>query len=161
MRMMALVMAGGLLAACGDKDADSGDSLSGEDAQLAEDLWTAMSGYSGWSQLESWTGVVASADGTHGPYVQIWANDLAYDALVAGTAVPDGGLVVKEGYDDEAGTALRGISAMQKITGYDADSGDWFWAMYDASSGAASQAGSVSGCYGCHSAYDDYTAFDE
>ncbi len=160
MRMMTMVMVSGLLlAACGEKEGDSGSDAGTDDAQIADDLWSSMSGYSSWSQLESWSGVVASTDGTHGAYVQIWANDLAYDALVAGTAVPDGGIVVKEGYNDEAGTDLNGITAMQKITGYDADNGDWFWAMYD-TAGAASVTGAASGCYGCHSAYDDYTAFD-
>ncbi|MFT5682456.1 MAG: hypothetical protein ACI8RZ_003374 [Myxococcota bacterium] len=162
MRTMTMMMVSGLLlAACGDKDDDTGaDAVSGDDAQLAEDLWTATSGYSSWSQLKSWTGVTASTDGTHGDYVQIWANPVAYDALAAGTAVPDGGILVKEGYTDEAGTDLKGISVMQKITDYDSTNGDWFWAQYD-SSGAASVSGAASGCYGCHSAYGDYTAFDE
>lgn len=163
MRMMTAMMVSGLLlAACGDKGDDTGSdggTDGSSDEAIAADLWTAMSGYSSWSQLDDWSGVVASADGTHGAYVQIWANDLAYDALVAGSAVPDGGIVVKEGYNDEAGTDLNGITAMQKITGYDADNGDWFWAMYD-TAGAASVTGAASGCYGCHSAYDDYTAFD-
>jgi hypothetical protein len=160
MQMLTAVMMGGLLlAACDEKGSDSGLESGSDDAAIADDLWSSMSGYSSWSQLESWSGVVASTDGTHGAYVQIWANDLAYEALVAGTAVPDGGIVVKEGYSDETGADLTGVTAMQKITGYDADSGDWFWAKYD-TAGAASVTGAASGCYGCHSVYDDYTAFD-
>ena len=166
MRMMTvLAVSGMLLGACGDKDdtgagSDSGSDASGEDAQIAADLWTAMSGYESWNQLDNWTGIVASADGTHGAYVQIWANDIAHKAILAGTAVPDGGILVKEGYDDAGGKSSKGLTAMQKIDGYDAANGDWFWAKYDAS-GSASVAGASSGCYGCHSAYDDYTAYDE
>ena len=160
MQMLTMVMVSGLLlVACDEKGSDSGLDTGSEDTQIAAELWTAMSGYSSWNQLDDWSGIVTSTDGTHGAYVQIWANDLAYDALVAGTAVPDGGIVVKEGYTDEAGTDLTGVTAMQKITGYDADSGDWFWAKYD-TAGAASVTGASAGCYGCHSAYDDYTAFD-
>ncbi len=160
MRMLTMMMMGGLLlAACDEKGGDSGLESGSEDAQIAAELWTAMSGYSGWSQLDGWSGVVASTDGTHGAYVQIWANALAYEALVARTAAPAGGIGVKEGDSDETGAGLTGVTAMQKITGYDADSGDWFWAKYD-TAGAASVTGAASGCYGCHSVYDDYTAFD-
>ena len=167
-KMMMLMMSGMLLVACGDKDDSGSDGAtdsgstggSYEDAQLAADLWTSMSGYEGWNQLKDWTGVVASTDGTHGAYVQIWANDTAFKALSAGTPVPDGGIIVKEGYDDEKGASSKGLTAMQKIDGYDSANGDWFWAKYD-EGGTASVAGSASGCYGCHSAYDDYTAYDE
>lgn len=159
-RTMMLMVSALLLAACTSKsDGDSGES--GEDAVLADELWSAMSGYEDWGQLEDWTGVVASSDGTHGDHVQIWANEVAVAALSAGSPVPDGGIIVKAGYDDADGSSLRGLTAMQKIEGYSADSDDWFWAQFDAASGAASMAGAPSGCTGCHSAYDDYTAFDE
>ena len=157
-----LMLSAALIIGCGDKDGDSGESaVSDEDAALAEALWSSMSGYSSWNQLKDWTGVVLSADGTHGDYVQIWANDAAYDAILKGDAMPDGAILVKEGYDDDGGTSLKGLTAMQKIDGYDADNGDWFWAQFDADSGAASSAGALSGCYGCHSAYSEYVAFDE
>lgn len=155
-----LILSAGLLTACASKsDQDSGEP--DEDAVLADELWSSMSGYEEWSQLSDWVGVVLSSDGTHGDYVQIWANEVAFTALAAGEPVPDGGIIVKAGYDDAGGDVLRGLTAMQKIDGYSADSSDWFWAQFDAASGAASMAGAPSGCTGCHSVYDDYTAFDE
>ena len=156
---MMLMVSALLLAACGKGAPDSGDD--GEDDRLADELWSEMSDYEDWGQLEGWTGVVASSDGTHGDHVQIWANEVALAALSDDSPVPDGGIIVKAGYDDADGSSLRGLTAMQKIDGYSADSGDWFWAQFDAASGAASVAGAPSGCTGCHAAYGDYTAFDE
>lgn len=128
------------------------------DEAEAEALWTEIQGYEGWAQLEAWAGVKASCDGTHGPYVQIWHDDGAATLVEDGEPVaPDGATVVKEAYDDDAGT-IRSVSVMQKREGYDPGNGDWFWAMYGAD-GSVSQAGSLSGCYGCHEGGADYVLY--
>ncbi len=138
------------LAACDTAKSDA-------DSEAAA-LWDEIQGYTSWDQSADWTGVKPSCDGTHGPYVQVW-YDAAGASLVDGIAAEadDGATFVKEAYDDDA-TTVKSISAMQKRAGFDADHGDWYWAMYD-TDGNASQSGSVSGCYGCHEAGADYVLF--
>ena len=74
-------------------------------------------------------GVSASEDGTHGASVQIWMNDLAADAIAAGDGadMPEGAILVKEGYGSEDGAA-NGITVMAKESGWGDDG--WFWAKY-------------------------------
>ncbi|MBM4369957.1 MAG: cytochrome P460 family protein [Deltaproteobacteria bacterium] len=124
----------------------------------AEALWEEIQGYDGWAQLEAWAGVKASCDGTHGPYVQIWHDDGAATLVEGDVAIaPDGATLVKEAYESDAST-LKSVAVMQKRDGYDADNGDWFWAMYGAD-GSVSQAGSLSGCYGCHASGTDHVLY--
>lgn len=150
-----------LTLACGDKD-DTGGDDSGVDPDLAtaQDIWTDIAGYSDWSQTADWTGVVESADGTHGPYVQIWLNDAAYDTITGGGGgdMPDGAIIVKEGYSDASGSAVNAVTVMKKISGFDPDHGDWFWVNYS-DDGTINVYGSASGCYDCHSSGQDYVRF--
>ena len=152
-----------LLLACGkadndpDTSADSG-AISAED-QRAADLWAELEGYSEWQQHEDWMGVSASEDGTHGAFVQIWMNDLAADAIAAGDGadMPEGAILVKEGYGSEDGAA-NGITVMAKESGWGDDG--WFWAKYAGDgSGSVQLAGSVNGCTGCHSGGQDSVLF--
>jgi len=153
-----------VLAACatdtkgGDDAVDSG----GPDAAelRAADLWPDLEGYADWAQHEDWTGVVASEDGSHGPHVSIWMNQLAADAIAAadGGAMPEGAILVKEGYSDAEGTDSNGITVMLK----EADWGDdgWFWAKYKAGTdGEVALAGSPTACTGCHSTGQDSVRF--
>lgn len=142
------------LFACGtaDKDAD------GEDADLvaAEELLAALGDVSAWANVPGWDGVMASCDGTHGPMVEVWADTAALDAIGGGVATfPEGATLVKAAYDED-GATLRSTTLMQKRAGSAPDAGDWYWARYDAS-GAATNAGAVTMCSGCHaSAGTDY-----
>lgn len=149
-----------LLSACSDKADDS--AAGNDDEQLAADLWAAIDGYQSWNQTADWTGIQPSADGTHGPYVQIWINSTANDTVVsaAGGDMADGAILVKEGYSDETGATVSGLTVMQKIAGYNDAGGDWFWAKFTADSGAVETAGIVSGCEGCHAAGQDYVRFE-
>ena len=136
-----------------------GCGASFNDEELADELWTAVDGYESWSQVSPWDGIQPSADGTHGDFVQIW-----FDATAAadwGGTIGDGGISVKKGYDDAAGTMPKGpITVMYKVADYDADNGDWFFANYN-DDGTVNRAGSdaAGSCGGCHSAAgaaDDY-----
>lgn len=148
MRALALLTPTLTLFAC------ASDGAEFDDVALADELWSAVSGYDGWAQPPEWPGVQPSVDGTHGPYVQVWWNTLAEGS--ANSAAADGSILVKEAYDDDAGATDRGtLSVMYKVEGYDPDNGDWFWAQYD-SAGTNTLKGSVSGCYGCHGTGDDY-----
>lgn len=124
------------------------------DREHVGDLWERMQGYESWAQIDGWDGVVFSVDGTHGAFVQIWANDVA---AADPKNLPPGSILVKEGYDDENGDELRAITVMERRAGYDPENGDWFWARY-ASDGEPSHAGQVGSCSDCHAgdATDDY-----
>jgi hypothetical protein len=149
------------LTACSDKGGDSAAS-GDDDEQIAADLWAAMDGYEGWNQTADWTGIQPSEDGTHGAFVQIWFNDPASDTLMAaaGGEMQDGAILVKEGYADETGSEVSGLTAMQKLDGYDEAGGDWFWAKFTPGTGAVETAGVVSGCAGCHSSGQDSVRFE-
>ncbi len=145
------------LIACdgGEKPLDTAgtDSAGGtSDEEIAEQLWTDISGYSSWSQYDPWLGVQPSSS-PHGPYVQIWVNDAAVSSL--GGTVSDGGILVKESYDTVDGEAT-GVTLMAKIEGYAPDDGDWFWASYG-TDGSVSKAGVESACTGCHVDGTDYS----
>lgn len=151
-----------LALACGDKDDTGADDTGAVDADLAtaQQIWTEIVGYDGWNQTAEWTGVQESADGTHGSHVQIWLNDDAYDVIAAGAGgeLPDGSILVKEGYSDSSGATVNAVTVMKKIAGYDAEHGDWFWVNYDLD-GSVNLYGQVSGCYGCHSSGQDFVLF--
>ncbi len=155
-----------LFCACASMDASKGggdtaiSAGAAIDEGLALDLWTELSGYEGWAQHEDWTGVVPSEDGTHGTHVQIWFNDSAGAPLNGeGSApMPDGAILVKEGYDNADGSPVNGVTAMKKIDGYDPDNGDWFWASYEPD-GAIKTSGSVAFCIGCHAPGQDGVRF--
>jgi hypothetical protein len=149
------------LLACGsDKvDTGSGSVISDEDAR-AMDLWSDLDGYDTWEQHADWTGIVASSDGTHGDYVSIWMNDTAAATIHAegGGDMPEGSIIVKEGYNDEAGADIKGVTVMLKEEGWGDDG--WFWAKYDTDgSGGVQLAGAVSACAGCHAGGQDGVLF--
>ena len=148
------------LASCSDK-ASEDDTGGDADAALAAELWSDMDGYASWWQDAEWTGIQPSDDGTHGDYVQIWFNTAVADTLgaAAGGDMPDGAILVKEGYDDEAGATVAGLTAMRKIAGYAPDGGDWFWAKFDPATGEVLKAGEDDSCSGCHLAGQDYVRF--
>ena len=79
-----------------------------------------------------------------------YANSIASEALAnwSGT-MPDGGMLVKVQYSDAEATQLSGYTVMEKMDGYAEDSGDWFWAAYNAE-GDVSTAGSPGYCVNCH-----------
>ena len=131
------------------------------DALLAEELFEAISSYRDWPQHPDFAGVQVS-DAGHGPTVQLWLNTLASEALVAGDGVPDGGILVKEGYGDEVVGDLSVVTVMWKRDGYDPDHADWFWARFDPETDEATHAGQESACYSCHESLDedgDYLLF--
>ena len=143
-----------LMMGCGTEKESDGM----EDAQLlAEDIWNEIEGYDSWAQQEGWEGVVAS-ESTHGASVSIWVNELALQSLIDEETIPDGGIIVIEGCQDEAGSDLKAITVMKKIDGYNPDAGAWFWAVYELD-GTVSVSGSSDFCISCPSAGDDYVMF--
>ncbi len=155
----ALLLGALTLFGCGDKDSDSasdgsdGSGSSGLDAEtqaLLDAAETATAGYESWGQLEDWTGIQPS-DSVHGDYVQIWLNDAAYKTIeaAAGGDMPDGAILIKQGYSDADGAEKGNLTMMQKVEGY-----GWFWASWS-SSGDVLLAGQPSDCTGCHESGQD------
>ena len=132
---------------CAGKPTTDGDA--DPELALAASRWEALAGFEAWGQPDGWAGVKASCDGSHGPFVQTWANEAALSALAAGSGpMEDGAALLKAAYEDD-GETPRGYALMEKVAGRAPEQGDWFWAMYDAE-GTPTRAGVVSGCYGCH-----------
>lgn len=157
-----------LALACASEKASSGGDSADPDAALAATLWDQIGQFEDWSHPDGWDGVVESVDGTHGPYVEIWASPETMDAWSSDTPVPDGSIVVKCGYQDDEGAAPasagHALTAMMKVEGYAPDAGDWFWAKFDPTTGAAEVAGTGNYCSSCHGAADqdgDWFLFDE
>ena len=73
------------LFACAAKNSDSaGTAISDEDAQIASEIWNDIQGFEdNWTEPDLWQGILPSLDGTHGAYVQIWADDAALEAIQA------------------------------------------------------------------------------
>ena len=141
-----------LAAACGDKDDDTGADVGLTDDERAAAVWSDISGYESWNQLDDFTGVLVS-ESVHGSYVQIWYDDAAFEHVQGGSGdVPDGATIVKEGYSDE-GTTLTGITVMEKDSSF--GSTGWFWANFS-EDGTVNLAGDQSACSDCHSAGQDY-----
>ena len=153
-----LVLTAALVAGCGAGKGDTaGGSLDEETQALVDEMDAAASGYETWDQTATWTGVVATPGGTHGESVQIWWNTEAYDTVQAqsGGDMPEGALIVKEGYNDDAGSDLKAVTYMWK------KDGDWFWVGKAASGTVASAGYGISECADCHAASTNDWVFAE
>ena len=90
---------------------------------------------------------------------RIWVNTIAkefFDIAQTDDLLPEGSIIVKEGYSDSSGSELNKITIMKKINGFDPEHNDWFWANYNEGGGLGGANGSVSSCYSCHTSGKDY-----
>jgi len=118
-------------------------------------LWKYITKTSPYTEWDFWPGKDGMYKGTipHGAYLKLFANKLAIDAAKAGTDMPNGAIIVKENYGEDAKT-LMSITPMYKVKGYNPDGGDWFWAKYKAD-GSVEKSGKIEGCIRCHSEVKD------
>lgn len=145
---------GGALGCAGD-DEEKDASLFSE-----ADLKSEIEGYEDWAQPAGWAGAVVSCDGSHGPRVDIWFNQIAADALFNGEqTLPDGAALVKEAYEEDGVTPTK-MSAMRKVDGFSPDNGDWFWGLF-APDGSTLSSGDLDTCYSCHTAGQDHIRFPD
>ncbi len=133
------------LIACGDGDAEKGGTDGADDMNAAynDELDGLLAGFESWPQVE--VGLVES-DAVHGEYVENWLNDAAKAVVDAqmGESMPDGAILVKQGYGDAEGTDVKNLTVMWKTEG------EWFWAQYD-NAGALKKSGfQLEGCVECH-----------
>ena len=139
--------------------ADENESdISDEDNELALELWSELDGYINWQQHSDFTGIVQSSS-VHGDFVQIWLNETAIVGIDSGgNSLPSSSIIVKEGYPDSTGNNVNNVTVMKKITEYDSENNDWFWASYK-SSGEINDAGKINNCISCHNPGKDYILF--
>ncbi len=132
------------LVACGGGDGEKGsDTGTNPNAELDAELEGLIDGYEAWPQIEA--GIVPSA-AVHGEYVENWLNDTAKTVVDAGMGepMPDGSILVKQGYDDELGDSLKNLTVMWK-TG-----GEWYWAQYGSDGALKTSGFELEGCVECH-----------
>lgn len=61
-------------------------------------------------------------------FVQVWADPTSVDAYVTREgSFPDGSLIVKEEFRDEACSDMVGWAVMRREVGYAPEAGDWHW----------------------------------
>jgi len=106
----------------------------------------------------------------HGGVLRTFMNAIAYDAAQNRVGeYPPGSIFVKENHmpvegvtlPDDKNVAIAGFpgnlaayTIMAKISGYDPDNGDWFYAKLQPD-GTIDAAGRAEGCIACHSSVKD------
>lgn len=171
-----------LITACGGDDdqsaaaseadafADELATRAGEMGPRAEDTtargteWPDTTAQAVWEFLQSsgyaeewpmWPGTDAYYEGTepHGMLLTTYLNEAAHQAVEAGdSALPDSSFIVKENYAPDS--TLAATTVMYRVSGYDPENGNWFWAKY-AADGDVEAYGRVRSCQSCHSAPGD------
>lgn len=120
----------------------------------ADAFWDYISrvDYTQWQFYPGYEGMYPG-ESPHGAHLKLYANDIAYEAAKNGEPMPDGAILVKENYGKDEST-LVAITPMYKVSGYNPDAGDWFWAKYGAD-GKTMTAGKVDSCISCHKQMGD------
>jgi Cytochrome P460 len=96
----------------------------------------------------------------HGMLLTTYVNEVAFEALQAGTTrMPNGSVVIKENYMPNH--ELAAVTVMFKKGGYNPDFSDWFFtkhkpdgSLFAMPNGMAME-GRLPGCQGCHLAKKD------
>lgn len=139
-----LILAGMTVAlSCGADEDDMAQEL--HELALKNDV------YKSWAPFPGQTMLAKSGDHS-GAFVRSYYNDVAAGAVANWSgSFPDGTILVKEQFEDEAGTKPVGHTIMWKVEGFDPEHGDWYWAAFGAA-GQAQRTGAIADCYGCHQA---------
>lgn len=141
-----------------------------DDRTTAQNLWSFLENQTypySWRYIP---GTVAFYEGTepHGAVLRTFVNPIAMASIEAsdGGFAP-GSIIVKENHitghlsdnDEQVEITaellesfegnLESVTLMAKVTGYNPDAGDWFWAKFQAD-GSIAAAGAVEGCIACH-----------
>ncbi|MBW6503228.1 cytochrome P460 family protein [bacterium] len=122
-------------------------------ATSGKDLWGYLTKVKYQESFTLWPGKGKLYKGTepHGALLTTYVNKTALDAIKGkkGT-MPAGAIVVKENYMPDK--KLAAITVMYKVTGYNPEGGDWFWAKYtpDGKIEAEGKSGMANMCIGCH-----------
>lgn len=139
--LLVMALAGGLPA------------LAGENRPAADGkaVWNYLqaSGYTSWPLFPGKDKLYQGRH-PHGAWLTTYVSPDALAAIQAKKGMlPNGALVVKENYSPEK--KLAAVTVMYRVSGYDSEAGDWFWAKY-APDGKVLKEGKVKGCIQCHQA---------
>jgi len=127
----------------------TGQEISGER------LWKRITVDSDWDTYAHWPGQEGLIPGQspHGKFHEVYINASLASALpIASRTAPNGSIIVKENFT--ADKKLSNVTVMAKVTGYNPEYGDWFWAKYDPQGKVAAE-GKVKECYECHAGVKD------
>jgi hypothetical protein len=116
----------------------------------ADALWkyiSQTSDYTDWKFYPGYEGMYPGQS-PHGAHLKLYANEKAYKAAKNGDPMPDGAILVKENYGKDKQT-LMAVTPMYKVSGYNPEAGDWFWAKMGPD-GEQMAAGKVQSCISCH-----------
>ena len=108
---------------------------------------TQEDSYRGWKM---WPGKdeLYPASEPHGAFLTTYVTDSAFSAIQGRRgSIPYGSIIVKENYTPDK--ELAALTVMYKVSGYDPDNNDWFWAKY-LPDGTIDAEGRVPGCISCH-----------
>jgi hypothetical protein len=116
-------------------------------------LWDYLTKVKYQKSFTLWPGKGMLYKGTepHGALLTTYVNKTALDAIKGKKgAMPAGAIVVKENYMPDK--MLAAITVMYKVTGYNPEGGDWFWAKYtpDGKIEAEGKSDMAGMCIGCH-----------
>jgi hypothetical protein len=87
---------------------------------------------------------IVEGESVHGDFVRFHGNSIALSGI---SSLPARSILVKEDFGKKAGPA-KSITAMERIPGFNKDSGDWFFVKFSTSGKASSINGSS--CAKCH-----------
>ncbi|MEE8353009.1 MAG: cytochrome P460 family protein [Dehalococcoidales bacterium] len=119
-------------------------------AAAGVDLYAHITDEDDYRQWRLWPdkGELYPAQEPHGAFLTTYVNDRAHSAIAGKKgAIPARSIIVKENYD--ADKNLVALTVMYKVSGYNPDEGDWFWAKYRPD-GTIDAEGKVPGCIECH-----------
>ena len=160
MRTKAIVVALALMviaitSGCPAGHQEGGETVSDEDRAAAESLFRQVqdADYTSFARAPGWE--TPHTSGTtihHGRFLDIYLNDVIAGATGAGAPWPVGSIIVKDGWDDAAGTVRTATAILRK----DAD-GVWFGAEFDAAGAVVNAGKNAEECTSCHSSAPDYT----
>lgn len=105
--------------------------------------------YQQWSQFSDYQGTLPSAL-PHGPMSQVFINGVVESALENfDGSLPDGSIIVKENVGTSPAVSEAALTVMLKVTGFDPDNSDWFWANMTPQGQIVAE-GKVQACAACH-----------
>jgi hypothetical protein len=163
-RVVLFLSALAAMAACGGSGKDDsatpkggdpcgGDPCGGDPCGGA----AAVEDFSGW---DGWTKVNEArfvSKGHQKAFVDVYVEAAGVDIYRAkGTGYPVGTRLVKAQYKTADAATPFAITTMKKMpAGYDADNGNWFYGVYDASGAKAMKSGKIDMCINCHDQADE------
>ncbi len=133
-------------------------------------LWNYLTRqkYQNWAPVPGESDESYPGQSPHGAFLKMFLNRKA-----AGNAhnLPNGSIIIKENYAAD-GTTLAAVTVMYRSTGYNPESGDWYWVKYNpdgtvavkqTEQGPIRLAGKPKGCIECHGGAEggDFTFFND